>query len=135
MVIDLSMGRREDIIFNTARQAVDRLTKKFESERDWQVEQNVWSDLSPDQRRSPKIMAIGNPNDEIYMIYCPKYSAELKLSNANNDIYFEMIGGTAIDRITGKKFSKGDRCVFELGKSIDLVTLHEDAYIKIEKLK
>lgn len=134
MVIDWTIARKNDIIFNTAREAVEKLTKKFEAEKDMTVDQNVWKDVVEGKSRSPKVMGIGAESDEKYMMYLPKYSAEFILAAEGHDTILEVIEGSFLNKKTGKKYNQGDRFLLSKNESIIPVTLSCEAYLKIEKI-
>jgi len=135
MEIDFTMSKREDIIFSTAKEAVARLTKKYEGERDLVVEQNIWKDVVENHRRSPKVMALGDPIDEKYMIFCPKHCSQFQFLADGYDCHIEVIDGSFVDKITGKRYSKGDRFVLDRLSKMSPITLSCEAYIKVERIK
>lgn len=129
------MGRQEDVIFNTAKNAVKRLTQKYENQDDWEIEQNIWKKLVPNSKRSPQIMGIGSEPEDKFIVYYPKYSAEYCILSDHFSCEIEVVGGTVVDKFTGRKYEKGDKVKLKENSKFMPVTLSRDAYIIIDKKK
>lgn len=123
---------KADLVFNTAKNAVSRLIKKLEKEKNY-TQQNVWTTLVKDSFRSPKIMGIGD-NDFQFIVFYPKNAASYTFQDNEFNMKVEILYGSIYDKFHNRRYRAGDKFTVDAGDKLCPITPSYESYVKITKV-
>ena len=134
--LSLVFSPKRDVLYQSALAAVDRLTQRIAKESKCiSVDQNVWAEMVEGNPRSPKIMGIGQDGKYNYIIFYPKHSAAYVFEGDELCTYVEVLSGEITDRFTNKKYTQGQKIVFNPYEKLMPVTTTSEAYVRVCKGK